>query len=88
MNSSELKDDNTKLKLILSSSYNPKENGISYSKDRKISFSAKGLYFTNISVLKSVQLAFFEKYIILLLQKGIKASSRKEDSFDWMWWSW
>lgn len=47
----------------------------SYSKERKLSFIASGLTFSKIPVLTSVQLTFYQKYIILFLQKGIQASS-------------
>ena len=50
---------------------NNQGEGVHYTKSRKISFPVKGLTFTNIPVLKSVKLAFYEKYIILLMQKGI-----------------
>lgn len=54
------------------------KNGIFYTRAKKISFSVKGLTFTDIPVLKSVQLSFYEKYIILILQKGFLAQNDTE----------
>lgn len=44
-----------------------------YSKTKRISFPVKELFFKNIPVRQSVQLSFYEKYIVLLLQKGVYA---------------
>ena len=49
-----------------------------YSKERKLKVSAIGFTLTGIRVLKSVQLSFYQKYIILLLQNGMIASSLDE----------
>ena len=54
------------------------KNGIFYTRAKKISFSVKGLTFTDIPVLKSVQLSFYEKYIVLILQKGFLAQNDTE----------
>ena len=53
-------------------------DGIYYTKTKKLSFPVKKLSFKNIPVLKSVQLSFYEKYTILLLQKGILAANKDE----------
>ena len=57
---------------------NGTKDGIFYTREKRISFSVKGLSFTEIPVLKSVQLSFYEKYIILILQKGFFAQNDKE----------
>ena len=53
-------------------------DGIYYTKTKKLSFPVKKLSFKNIPVLKRVQLSFYEKYTILLLQKGILAANKDE----------
>lgn len=55
-----------------------REDGVSYTKTKKISFSVKGLKFNEIPVLKSIRLSFYEKYSILLLKKGIVAKNKYE----------
>lgn len=54
------------------------KDGIYYTKQKKFSFEATELLFQKIPVLKSVQLSFYEKYCILILQKGIKAIDEDE----------
>ena len=62
-------------KTIISSSQEDNlKAGIYYTRSKKLSFSVKGLMFTDIPVLQSVQLSFYEKYTVLLLQKGIRAT--------------
>ena len=56
----------------------PKKESIWYTKRRKVSFPVKVLHYEDISVYESVQLNFYEKFIILLLQKGIKSSNTDE----------
>ena len=51
---------------------------IFYSKVKKLSFLVKGLHFKNIPVRQSIQLSFYEKYMVLLLQKGIYAVDKKD----------
>lgn len=55
-----------------------KQEGIYYTKVKKINFPVIGLKFFNIPVLKSVQLSFYEKYSILLLKKGVIANDKVE----------
>ena len=62
--------DNTQ-KIIISNNEDKNSSGIYYTKSKKISFPVTGLVFTDIPVLKSVQLSFYEKYVVLILQKGI-----------------
>ena len=50
----------------------------SYMKEQKLSIPAKRFTLTGIPALKSVQLSFYQKYIILLLQKQVKASSIRD----------
>lgn len=54
------------------------KHGIFYTKPLKLSFQVYRLHFTNIPVLKSIQLAFYEKYCVLLLQNGIVAGDTIE----------
>ncbi|MGN8890689.1 hypothetical protein [Dysosmobacter sp. HCP28S3_G4] len=53
-------------------------NSTSYTKEKKLRFSAVGIHLTDIPVMKSVRLSFYEKYIVLLLQKGFSAGSFDE----------
>lgn len=52
-----------------------KHDGIWYTKFKKVLFPIKGLQLQNIPVLESIQLTFYQKYIILVLQKGMEADS-------------
>ena len=65
-------------KIIPSKQNDGTSSGIYYTKSKKLTLSVKGLTFTNIPVLKSVRLSFYEKFTVLLLQKGIKASAIDE----------
>lgn len=67
----------TEYKDIKSPEKNVKD-GIFYTRARRISFSVKGLTFADIPVLKSVQLSFYEKYMVLILQKGFVAQNDEE----------
>lgn len=49
-----------------------------YTKEYKLSLNAIGITFSKIPVLQSVQLSFYQKYIILLLQEGISAVGIQE----------
>lgn len=51
-------------------------NGIFYTHPEKLTFRVARLSFTNIPVLKSVSVSFYEKYCILLLQGGIAAGDK------------
>lgn len=59
--------------MINKKSEDEQKDVIYYSKNKKISFNVIKLYLENIPILKSVKLSFYEKYIILILQKGIYA---------------
>lgn len=48
-------------------------NSTSYIKEQTLAIPAKCFTLTGIPAFKSVQLSFYQKYIVLLLQKGIKA---------------
>lgn len=52
--------------------------GIVYAKVIKLSFPVKHLLITKIPVLQSAQLSFYQKFIILLLEKGVKANDSTE----------
>ena len=75
--SSEPKNNVENLRTIANAEVETAE-GIYYTKTKKLSFPVKKLSFKNIPVLKSVQLSFYEKYTILLLQKGILAANKDE----------
>ena len=64
--------------ILNPSNISDEKEGIYYTKQKKFSFSVKELAFQKIPVLKSVQLSFYEKYIILILQKGIQAFDEEE----------
>ena len=66
------------LKIIPSKQNDRAAAGIYYTRAKKLAFTVKGLTFTNIPVLKSVRLSFYEKFAVLLLQKGVKASNLDE----------
>lgn len=53
-------------------------NEVYYVKQKKLLLPVTGLKLTNIPILESVQLNFYQKYIILLLQKGYKADDRND----------
>lgn len=53
-------------------------NGIVYAKAIKLSFPVRHLRIKKIPVLQSAQLSFYQKFIILLLEKGIKANDPDE----------
>lgn len=65
----------TALETISESS---KHEGIWYTKFKKVLFPIKGLQLQDIPVLESIQLTFYQKYIILVLQKGMIADSIDE----------
>ena len=67
----------TATRKINTSTYDSTDRGIVYSRSKKLSFSVKGLTFTDIPVLKSVQLSFYEKFCIILLQKGVSANDKE-----------
>ena len=50
-----------------------KSNNILYSKIEKISFPVSKVMVDNIPVFESVQLSFYQKHIIMLLERGIAA---------------
>lgn len=52
--------------------------GIVYGKEIKLSFPVEHLLISGITVLQSEQINFYQKFIILLLEKGIDASSPSE----------
>lgn len=53
-------------------------NNASYVKEQTLVIPAKRFTLTGIPALKSVQLSFYQKYIILLLQKRVKAADIDE----------
>lgn len=52
-------------------------NNVTYVKERKLNVFAKGITFTGIPVLQSTSVSFYQKYILLILQNGILASSKE-----------
>lgn len=52
-------------------------NEVYYVKQKKLLLPVTGLKLVKIPILESVQLNFYQKYIILLLQKGFLASDRQ-----------
>ena len=53
-------------------------NEVYYVKQKKLLLPATGLKLVKIPILESVQLNFYQKYIILLLQKGFYATDRQD----------
>lgn len=66
------------IRTIKSKNSNTNNKGIYYTKTKEITLPVTRLSFSNIPVYQGVQVSFYEKYVILLLQKGIKAIDRKE----------
>ncbi len=47
-----------------------------YTKQKKVTFPVQLLKFEDIAIYESVQLNFYQKYIILLLQRGIRIANK------------
>lgn len=55
-----------------------KKSEIAYSKTKKVLLPVKQLFLQKIPVLESIQLSFYQKYIVLILQKGFVADSKED----------
>ena len=79
MNEEKIQDEKeSSIRTIKSKNSNMNNKGIYYTKTKEITFPVTRLSFSSIPVYQGVQLSFYEKYAVLLLQKGIIAIDRQE----------
>lgn len=78
LNNEKVNNEKNKLELLDNNIVTDYKDGVVYAKSVRLSFSIKRLFISKIPVFQSEQLSFYQKFIILLLSKGVKANDLTE----------